>query len=657
MPVIRSTSYRFIFALGLAAAIAAVVTPRAAAKDKWVNLHTKNFNIVSNADEGATRQLASNLEQFRYVFSQLFSIKGVAPVPVTVIVFKSDGAFKPFKPLYNGKPSNIAGYFQRGEDENIIALNIAGNEQRSMSVIYHEYTHLLTSYTARPWPVWLLEGLAELYSTFEVDKNKVTLGMPVSNHVYFLREQKFVPLQTLFQVDHKSPIYNERDKQGVFYAESWALAHYLMFGDKSVRQPQLVEFVKLFNSGVDSNKAFSEAFKTDYAAMEKALRRYIGNDTYSGMNYFLKAMETQTEMTLQPLDEAEVQFYLGDLLLHTGRTDEAVAYFQQARTLDSNLARPYEGLGFVAMRHNDYEHAGENFKNAIARNSQNHLVHYYYAEALMRDAAGSGTGISPESSQAIIDELKKAIKLMPGFANSYHLMAEVYLGSGASLDESERALRTALQLDPQNKYFALTLAQIQLRQGAYDQAKRTLEPLLAPDADQNLKEPARSLMRLIETYSAAEAGSRSAGPPPARGTSLSSNTKEAPHLRKSDETTRPTTSGSDSNSTTPGATMEGAADSPSGATMKIEGTKIAAGTLAAIECQGTGLVLALRSNGKMLRFSVSDPAKLQFYSHDPDFHTDIGCGPINHAAFIHFKPVAATQSSFSGDAVAVEFSK
>jgi tetratricopeptide (TPR) repeat protein len=657
MPIRSPKTNYLAITLTVAVAIIGIASSPVVAKDKWINLRTKNFNVVSNADEGATRQLASNLEQFRYVFSQLFNIKGIAPVPVTVIVFRSDGAFKPFKPLYNGKPSNIAGYFQRGEDENIIALNIAGNEQRPMSVIYHEYTHLLTSYTARPWPIWLLEGLAELYSSFEVDKNKVTLGAPVSSHVYLLRERKFVPLQTLFQVDHKSPIYNERDKQGVFYAESWALAHYLMFGDKSVRQPQLVEFVRLFNSGVDSNKAFAEAFKTDYATMEKALRRYIGNDTYSGMNYFLKSMETQAEMTVQPLEEAEVQFYLGDLLLHTDRVDEAVAYFDQARTLDSNLARPYEGLGFVAMRHSNYEQARENFKNAIARNSQNHLVHYYYAEALMRDAVAGGSGVKPEAGQAIIGELKKAIKLMPGFANSYHLLAEVYLATGGSLDQSANALKTAMQLDPQNKYFALTLAQVQVRQGAYDQAKATLGPLLASDTDQSLRAPAQSMMGLIETYSSA--GASTTEPQPTQAPpSVSSDPKEVPHLTRRDETAHPTTStASDSNTTDPGATGEGPVDSSSGASMKIEGTRIMAGVLAAIECEGAGLVLALKSNGRIVRFSVSDPVKLQFYSHDPDFHANIGCGPINHAAFIHFKPVAASQSGFSGDAVAVEFRK
>ena len=676
MPINRRECYRPIIALCTAALFIGLVTAQAAAKDKWINLHTKNFNIVSNAEEGATRQLASKLEQFRYVFSQLFSIKGVAAVPVTVIVFKSDPAFKPFKPLYNGKPANVAGWFQHGEDENIIALNIAGNEERPMAVIYHEYTHLLTSYTPRPWPAWLLEGLAELYSTFEVDKNKVTLGEPISSHVYLLRQKQFVPIQTLFQVDHKSPIYNERDKQGVFYAESWALAHYLMFGDKSVRQPQLVEFVKLFNSGVEWDKAFAQAFKTDYATMEKALRRYIGNDTYSGMNYFLKAMETQTEMTVQPMEDAEVQFYLGDLLLHINRLDDAVPYFEQAKTLDSNLARPYEGLGFVAMRRSNYQEAREDFKNAVARNSQNYLAHYYYAQALMRDAFGSGSQVKPDPT-VVIDELKKAIKLMPGFAQSYRLMAEAYLATGDNLDEAERALKTGLQLEPQNQYLTLTLAHLQVRQGAYEKAKATVAPLIAPDAEPGVRASAQSLMELIESYS----GMRNRGVEERAGNDghlVDSGAKEVPHLRRKGESSesdaphrtdsndadskdgasRVLDSKSGDSMRTGGVTSEKSEiDSGPGPTIKIEDTKTMAGILAAIECDGNGLVLALVSNGKTIRFSVSDPVKLQFYSQDPNFHANIGCGPINHAAFIHFKPATSGQPGVAGDAVAVEFKK
>src|SRR5437870_9627193 len=196
--------FHFAPALIVVCLVVALFALPARGKDKWINLTTKNFNIISNADEGGTRKLALKLEQFHYVFSKIFKLPAVRPIPTTVMVFKSDDSFKPYKPLYNGKPANLAGYFQPGQDENLIALDISANDQRPMSVIYHEYTHLLTSVTPREWPLWLKEGLAELYSSFDVKDNKVTLGAPIDHHVFLLRENKFIPLQTLFNVHHES---------------------------------------------------------------------------------------------------------------------------------------------------------------------------------------------------------------------------------------------------------------------------------------------------------------------------------------------------------------------------------------------------------------------------------------------------------------------
>src|SRR5882724_3423406 len=52
----------------LASLVIALLAIPTQAKDKWINLTTKNFNIISNADEGTTRKLALKLEQFHYVF-------------------------------------------------------------------------------------------------------------------------------------------------------------------------------------------------------------------------------------------------------------------------------------------------------------------------------------------------------------------------------------------------------------------------------------------------------------------------------------------------------------------------------------------------------------------------------------------------------------
>jgi tetratricopeptide (TPR) repeat protein len=616
----------------------------ATGKDKWVNLTTRNFNIVSNADEGDTRELAQKLEQFRLVFSQLFNTTAADSVPVTVMVFKSDDSFTPFKPLYNGKPANLAGYFQPGKDENVIALNISGNELRPMALIFHEYTHLLTSFSSRQWPAWLMEGIAELYSTFTVKKNDVTLGAPVSSHVYLLRDSRLMPLPSLFEVSRTSPEYNEGKKQGVFYAQSWALAHYLMFGDKSVRQPQLVKFLSLLMSGASSDQAFSEAFKTDYASMEKELRRYVGRDSYSAMTYTLTNTQADNQVSVRPLAEAEVQFYLGNLLFRTRRPDEAEAYFKKAAELDPAIAGPHEGLGFLAIERNKFSEAKEQFKLAASLGSKNHLARYYYAEALHREALGhdGGRSLNPEVVKTIVDELKLSIKLMPNFAYSYNLLGFVRLLTGENLEEGVQMMNKAMQLDPQNKHFALALAQLQVRMQDYAAAKKTLEPLLAVDDDSSVKTSAASLMAMIESNSR-----RPTDPADETPTASPSN----------DAASRPQLirKGTESQAETPEAGEAEGAGPNSRPSLKLEGAETIGGLLARIECHD-GMVLALKSGEKLLRYSVSDVAKLQFFSQDPEFKGNIGCGPINLRAYIYFKP-ASEQARFAGDAVAVEFVK
>ncbi|MFL6274941.1 MAG: tetratricopeptide repeat protein [Blastocatellia bacterium] len=616
--------------IALAAFILLNASP-ALAKDKWIQLTTKNLNVVSNASEDDTREIALKIEQFHFIFTKLFGINTDSFLPVTVIVFKSDGAFKPFKPLYNGKPSNVAGYFQPAQDENMIALTANDyGEEHPLAAIFHEYTHLLNSYTPRQWPIWLKEGLAEVYSTYEVKKKDVSLGLPVTSHVYLLRDNKFIPLATLFNVGHDSPIYNERSKQGIFYAESWALMHYLMYSNNMSRRPQLVSFIRLISQGMEVEPAFTQAFQTDMATMEKELRRYIGSNNYTYQTITFTDIEGAKDVTVRPLSDAEVQFYLGNLLMRTNRLDEAEPYLKQSIALDANLARPYEGMGFVEMRRNHFDKAMDYFKQAATRDSKNFFAHYYYAEALQHETQGA---ISGDTATTMMNELRTAIRLRPQFADSYYMLAFVIQAANGDLKEGLTAMQTALRLAPQNKHYLLGLAQIQMRMNEFAAAKKTLAPLLADDSEPGLKTSAQSLMQYIEYQmqprrepTIMEAPAES--PAPAAAT----NETNEPAPRPPQQVTgRPT--------------------------LTIEGTKVVRGVLTQIECGNGKMRILLNTADSLLRFDVTDIQKLQYYSQDPSFEGSVGCGKVLHVAYVYYKPLPGNQARFAGDAVAIEFAK
>ena len=102
--------------------------------------------------------------------------------------------------------------------------------------------HLLVGDALADVPVWFNEGLAEYDSTYQMyGEREATLGRVKEEHVFELRE-RFIPLTELLAVDHRSPLYNEGERRGVFYAESWALVHYLLLGNPQ-RKGQLATYL------------------------------------------------------------------------------------------------------------------------------------------------------------------------------------------------------------------------------------------------------------------------------------------------------------------------------------------------------------------------------------------------------------------------------
>jgi tetratricopeptide (TPR) repeat protein len=487
-----------VISLAFALGVIGLSNQSAEAKDTWIKVSSKNFTLVGNASEKEIRQVATRLEQFRDVFTRLFTTaKFDTPVPTTVIVFKSMGSYKPFN------PGNNAGYFQKGEDVNYITLT-ADATQNPFSVIYHEYVHLLLDNTSGNVPTWFNEGLAEYYSAFNIEEDrKVHLGELIAYHLETLRSGKLYPMRQLFAVDNYSPEYNEGSKRGMFYAESWALVHYLILGKGGQRMPQLGKFIQLISANVPVDDAVQQAFQTDVESLQKEFKTYIEGHTFRmQIATFEHKIEFENEMAAAPLTEAEAQGYLGDLLLHTHQLQDAEPRLQQALQLDPNLTMAQASLGIVKVRQGKIEAAKQDLEKAVAASSKNYLTHYYYAYVISRegmDSANMVHGYSAEDAAIMRAELKKAIELKPDFPESYSLLAFVNMVTGEELDESINLLKRALALSPGRQDLVLHLAQIYMRQQKLDLAQQALEPLRS-SKDRQLQQQANTLLASLKSY-------------------------------------------------------------------------------------------------------------------------------------------------------------
>lgn len=625
------------FVIGLAFLFVALANPLSSqAKDTWTIVHSKNFTLVGNASEKDIRQVATRLEQFRDAFTRLLKAKFETPVPTTVIVFKSKSSYKPF----NNRDS--AGYFQKGDDVNYITLTTEAGGESPFSIIYHEYVHLLVDNNLGNVPVWFNEGLAEYYSTFDIEADrKVHLGELILYHLQTLREDKFLPLRTLFAVDHYSPYYNEGSKRGTFYAESWALVHYLILGNEGKRMPQLSRFLNLLDANVALDNAFKQAFQMEVEALEKEFKKYVEGHTFRmQIATFERKLEFDREMTAAPLTEAAAQGYLGDLLLHVNRLSDADARLQQALALDPDLTQAQASLGILRARQNRFDEATRALQAAVKGDSNNYLVHYYYAYALSREGMNSTNFIRdyPADKAAIMRaELKRAIELNPTFPESYSLLAFVNMVVGDRLDESIEMLTRALALSPGRSDLSFMLAQIYMRQEKLDLARKLLEPLVS-GKDRRIQSQAQSLLESIKSYEDRMARIKSGVEPQPDVTVRAGRETaqpEQPEMTPSDylrEALRPIEAGEE----------------------RVQGLFIK------LDCDHKGTAYFLVQAGdRLYKIRSTSLGRVQMIAYTPDAGAEVTCGPrkVQNNIILTYRPskdARDLKAKIDGDAIAVE---
>ena len=430
---------------------------------KWIEVRTDHFRFFSNAGKGATRRVAVDLEELRAVLADLTDYELQSPIPTLIYVFRHDRSFEPYKILYQGKAAAISGYFMAREDANYIA--ISADSRDASRIVFHEYVHYVSANNLGYLPTWFSEGLAEFYSSFEVIDDTVYIGLPIMSHLAVLRGSLPIPLDQLLAVDRGSPLYNEKDRKGEFYAESWALVHYLLLGNEDRRQ-QLSHFLELIHDGTSEDTAFTAAFGTDSETLAREVRGHLRGPRFRFAQVTTE-IDDEAGLSVREMSHSEVLYRLGDLLANQNvDRPERTVYFEASIKADPENGLALSALAFEKEMTADRAAAEDLYRRALRASPDDPMVLFRWGDFLSRHGV---------DQLEAINALTRSTRFDPTFAPAWARLAAVYSQAGVTSPEALAAAETAHRLLPTNDEVAGDLLALLLRSDHRSRAVELVE--------------------------------------------------------------------------------------------------------------------------------------------------------------------------------------
>jgi tetratricopeptide (TPR) repeat protein len=418
---------------------------------------TPNLTVAGNAREGELKRILADLDAFRAAMSALFpGIRTTSPVPTRVVVFRDYDAFARFRPRDSrGKPQqNVGGYFT-DEPEASFIVSPMSSQAINYATIFHEYAHYLIHRNARSFiPMWLNEGLAEFYSTFEPDyKGQSLLGRALVERVQALHQKTFMPLRDVVSPREMEKTWRSGDRISMFYTEAWALVHYLVVE----RKASISAYLQALSTQPTQDAAFREAFGVDVDGMERELRAYVSRIAFPALT-MKRAAEVSPNVGSAPMLEADVLQLEGSLLSHVGATEDAEKALQAALALNPAHVDARVSLAGVRLVQDRPDEAIASLLEVTQAAPANLAAHYYLGVALEK---------SWRHEEAIA-AFGRALKLNAAHTHSWAGLSVSALALNRDI-QAAAALQQVRQLDS-NPAFERAHAQMALRLGRNEAA-------------------------------------------------------------------------------------------------------------------------------------------------------------------------------------------
>ena len=387
----------------LLVSVLAVAAGTAVAAPNWVRIESPHFELFTNAGERSGRRTILYFEQARDFFLKTGNVGKVPSSLTRIVLFRSPKEFEPYRPY-----KATSAFYRSSPKQDLIVMGSPGRQTRTTAV--HEYVHLLVKHSGAELPVWLNEGLAEIFSTLEPQGKKVVFGKAARA----LGDRKWLPLKELISVDYNSPHFDERDRSKVFYAQSWALTHMLCLSNQY--RERFSDILKEVD-GNTGEEAFRRVYGKTLDQVENDFKRYVVQPRLTALVYKIRLSKPAEEPQVQPATVTDVSLVKADLLVGPNKRDQALEIYRDLARRDPGDWRIPEGLGYLAIYSRDREAARQHFARAIELEATNPKVYYDYSRLLLNAEAAKAA-------------LRKAIFLKSDYDDAHQRLGSILLQEG-----------------------------------------------------------------------------------------------------------------------------------------------------------------------------------------------------------------------------------
>jgi hypothetical protein len=261
----------------LAVAIAALgLFAAAPARAEWRKAETEHFIIYGDVSERTLRTYATKIERFDALLRTYYPIQSDVQIP-KLEIYLADGA-RDMRRILPGGSESIAGFYSADAGRIYTVTNISNPE--ALSTLFHEYAHhFMFQMSAEAYPSWFVEGFAEYYSTVVLEPEKIEVGREDRGRMLMftqLGSNEWAPLADVLKWRISR---SGRARIFDYYAQAWALTHYLMSSPE--RQRMLSQYLNAVIRGADSITAMQAATGRTSVELQTDMRRYfLGRITY-----------------------------------------------------------------------------------------------------------------------------------------------------------------------------------------------------------------------------------------------------------------------------------------------------------------------------------------------------------------------------------------